>query len=132
LWRLRHRLTVRLGRTGVILSAFVAAGAGVGLATDSFLGFIAAYFGLLFVLPVALVLLSVGIFRGTGLPGWAAWIPVALAGVGVVTYGFHAFARELWDPADWVLFALFGLTWMAFGVASLQMVEEPRPQPELV
>ena len=51
------------------------------------------------------------------MPPWAAAIPLLLALCGVVTYGFHALARNVWDPPDSVMFILLGVAWLLFGIA---------------
>ena len=124
---LRARLPSRVARVGVVALAAAAAGVGVGVASDSYPGFLAAYVGLLFVIPVSMALFGLGLWRGGGLPAWATWIPLLLAGAGVVTYGFHAIAREIWDPPDSVMFLILGLGWLLVGVAALQ-----RPSDQVV
>ncbi|MGI9083678.1 MAG: hypothetical protein ACR2FE_00115 [Aeromicrobium sp.] len=118
LWRLRSQLPSRLARVGATLTAAAALFTGVGFGIGSFAGFLLAYAGELFVIPLGLALLGLGLWRGGGLPTWAPWIPVMLAVAGVITYGFHALARETWDPPDAMLFVILGAGWMVLGAAA--------------
>lgn len=120
LWRLRRRLPSLFAQTGAALTAAAALLTGLGFGIGSFAGFLLAYTAVLFLIPLGLALLSLGLWRGGGLPTWATWIPVVLACAGLVTYGFHALAREIWDPPDAVLFVILGAGWMAVGGAALQ------------
>jgi hypothetical protein len=43
----------------------------------------------------------------------------------MVTYGFHALAREIWDPPDAMLFVILGVGWILLGVAALGSEPEP-------
>jgi len=97
----------------------------VGFGIGSFAGFLLAYTGELFLIPLGLALLSLGLWRGGGLPTWAAWIPVVLAGAGLITYGFHALARDIWDPPDAMLFVILGAGWMMLGVAAVGAERRP-------
>lgn len=124
LWRLRLRLPAKFARVGVALCAVASTAVGLGLAAGTSAGWIAAYSGILFVLPLGLALLGMGLWRGGGLTAWAKWIPVALAAAGVVTYGFHTLARDVWDPPDSVMFILLGSGWLLLGLADLRS----RPQ----
>lgn len=119
LWRLRPRLPSRLARVGATVTAAASLVTGAGFALGSFAGFLLAYAGELFLIPLGLALLGLGLWRGGGLPTWAAWIPVVLAAAGAVTYGFHALAREVWDPPDAMLFVILGAGWMMLGVAAV-------------
>jgi hypothetical protein len=119
LWRLRSRLPSRLARVGAAVTALAALMTGVGFGMGSFAGFLLAYTGELFLVPLGLLLLGLGLWRGGGLPTWAPWIPVVLAGAGLITYGFHAWAREIWDPPDATLFVVLGIGWMMLGVAAV-------------
>ena len=101
------------------MTAVAALLTGVGFAIGSFVGFLLAYASELFVIPVGLALLGLGLWRGGGLPAWASWIPVVLAGAGLITYGFHALAREIWDPPDAMLFVILGVGWMMLGAAAV-------------
>lgn len=38
---------------------------------------------------------------------------------GAFTYGFHALAREVWDPSDAVWYSCIGVGWFLLGLASL-------------
>jgi len=115
----RSWLPARTARLGAICSAVAGLAIGIGFAAGSFMGFLLVYFGVLFALPLGLGLLGVGLWRGGGMPPWAAWIPVLLAAAGAVTYGFHALARQVWDPPDSVMFIIYGVGWMLLGIASL-------------
>jgi len=119
LWRLRAHLPSRLARAGAAVTAVAAFLTGVGFAVGSFVGFLLAYTNELFVIPVGLALLGLGLWRGGGLPAWASWIPVVLAAAGLITYGFHALAREIWDPPDAMLFVILGVGWMMLGAAAV-------------
>ena len=119
LWRLRSHLPSRLARAGAAVTAVAALLTGVGFAIGSFAGFLLAYAGELFIIPAGLALLGIGLWRGGGLPAWAPWIPVVLAGAGLITYGFHALAREIWDPPDAMLFVILGAGWMLLGAAAV-------------
>lgn len=127
LWRLRERLPSRLARTGAAVTAAAALLTGLGFAIGSFAGFLLAYTGELFLIPLGLALLSIGLWRGGGLPTWAAWIPIVLAGAGLITYGFHAVAPEIWDPPDAVLFVILGVGWMMLGIAALNRQRRSHP-----
>lgn len=118
LWRLRTRLSSRVARAGAAVTATAALLTGAGFAIGSFAGFMLAYTGELFLIPLGLALLGLGLWRGGGLPRWAPWIPIALAGAGLITYGFHALAREVWDPPDAMLFVILGAGWMMLGAAA--------------
>jgi hypothetical protein len=125
LWRLRSRLPSRLARTGAGVTAAASLVTGVGFGIGSFAGFLLAYTGELFLIPLGLALLGLGLSKG-GLPTWAAWIPVMLAVAGVITYGFHALARDIWDPPDAMLFVILGAGWVLLGLAA---VGAEREQP---
>jgi hypothetical protein len=49
-----------------------------------------------------------------------------LAVAGVITYGFHALARDIWDPPDAMLFVILGAGWVLLGLAA---VGAEREQP---
>lgn len=119
LYVLRSRLPARTAKVGVICSALTCAGIGVGFASGGFIGFLLAYYGLLFTLPLGLVLVGIGLRTGGGLPSWAVWIPVLLAAAGAITYGFHALAPDLWDPPDSVMFIILGVGWLLLAAAAL-------------
>lgn len=117
------RRTARLGSRLVGVSATVL-GVGFGLALlpgDTFLGFLLAYSVGLFVLPVAFIVLGLGVLRSVVFPGWAKWVPLATAAAGAITYGFHALAPETWDPSDAVWYACIGGSWLLLGLASLSI-----------
>ena len=117
LWHLRARLPSTVARVGSMLTAVTAALVAAGFALGSFAGFLLVYVGLLFLISVGMVILAVGLWRGGGLPGWATWIPAFLAGAGLITYGFHALARDIWDPPDAMLFIIVGAGWVLLGIA---------------
>lgn len=119
LWGLRARLPSTVAKVGSTLTAVTAALVAVGFALGSFVGFLLVYVGLLFVIPLGMVILAVGLWRGGGLPGWATWIPAFMAGAGVITYGFHALARDIWDPPDAMLFIIIGAGWVLLGIAAI-------------
>ncbi len=117
------RRTARLGSRLVGASATVL-GVGFGLELlpgDTWLAFLLAYSVGLFILPVAFIILGVGVLRSRVFPGWAKWVPLATAAAGAVTYGFHALAREVWDPSDAVWYSSVGVSWLLLGLASLNI-----------
>jgi hypothetical protein len=119
LGRLRSRLPSPVARLGAAVTMVAALMTGLGLGMGTYAGFLLAYTGELFLVPLGLALLGLGLSRGGGLTTWAPWIPVALAGAGLITYGFHALARDVWDPPDAMLFVILGVGWMLLGVAAL-------------
>ena len=119
LWGLRARLPSRVARLGAMWTAVTAAVVGVGFALGSFVGFMLVYVGQLFLIPLGMALLAVGLWRRGGLPRWAKWIPVLMAVAGLVTYGFHAVARDVWDPPDAVFFIIIGVGWVLLGLAAM-------------
>lgn len=126
LWSMARSIdgrTARLGSRLVGASAMVL-GVGFGLALlpgDTFLGFLLAYSVGLFVLPVAFIVLGLGVLRSVVFPSWAKWVPLATAAAGAITYGFHALAPEVWDPSDAVWYACIGVSWLLLGFASLSI-----------
>ena len=66
-----------------------------------------------------MVILAVGLWRGGGLPRWATWIPALLAAAGLITYGFHALVRDIWDPPDAILSIIIGAGWVFLGIAAI-------------
>jgi len=119
LWGLRTRLPSKVAKCGAAFTAFTAALVAVGFAIGSFAGFLLVYVGQLFLIPLGMVTLAVGLWRRGGLPAWATWIPVFMAGAGLVTYGFHALARDIWDPPDATLFVIIGTGWVLLGIATI-------------
>lgn len=119
----------RLGRIGLrsvgICSAVLGIGFGLDLFPDMWLGFLLAYTFGLFVLPVAFLVLGFGVMGSTVLPRWGKWVPFAICGVGVITYGFHALAREIWDPGDAVWLSALGIGWVLLGLAIQSAVRSP-------
>ena len=103
-------------RVGATMCGLFVLAAGGGLCHSSWLGFIAAYASILFLLPVSMAVLAVGLRREQPRLRLVRWVPVGLVTLAVVTYGFHAFARTLWDPADWVLFFGIGVALLLLGV----------------
>lgn len=125
LWSVAQSIdrTARLGSRLVGASATVL-GVGFGLELlpgDTWLAFLLAYSVGLFVLPVAFIVLGLGVLRSVVFPGWAKWVPLTTAAVGAITYGFHALAPEVWDPSDAVWYACIGVSWLLLGLASLSI-----------
>ncbi len=120
-WGAAPSLDSKLGRVGLRLVGACAAALGVGfgldLIPDMFLAFLLAYTVGLFVLPAAFLVLGLGVRTSGVFPGWAKWVPFAAAGAAIVTYGFHALAREVWDPSDAVWYTAIGIAWVLLGVA---------------
>jgi hypothetical protein len=124
LWSVARSIDLRLARLGsrLVGASAMALGAGFGvelLPGDTGLGFLLAYTFGLFVFPIALIILGLGVLRSVVFPGWAKWVPLATAAAGVVTYGFHALAPEIWDPSDAVWYISIGVSWVLLGLASL-------------
>lgn len=119
LWGLRTPLPSLVAKCGAMLTAFTVALVAVGFAIGSFAGFLLVYVGQLFLIPLGMVILAVGLWRRGGLPAWATWIPAFMAGAGLVTYGFHALARDIWDPPDATLFVIIGAGWVLLGIAAI-------------
>lgn len=119
LWGLRAPLPSKVAKCGATLTAATAALVAVGFALGSFGGFLLVYVGQLFLIPLGMAILAVGLRRRGGLPAWATWIPVFMAGAGLVTYGFHALARDIWDPPDAMLFIIVGAGWVLLGIAAI-------------
>ncbi len=117
------RKTARVGSRMVGVSAGVL-GLGFGLDLlpgDTWIAFLLAYSVGLFVLPVAFLVLGLGVRRSAVFPNWAKSVPLAVTAAGAVTYGFHALAREVWDPPDAVWFSCIGVGWFLLGLASLSI-----------
>ena len=121
-WGAAPSLDSTLARVGLRLVGACAAalGAGFGLDLipdmfDMFLAFLLAYTAGLFVLPVAFLVLGLGVRTSGVFPGWAKWVPFLAAGTAVVTYGFHALARDVWDPSDAVWYTAIGGAWVLLG-----------------
>lgn len=119
LWGFRAHLPSKVAKVGATLTAVTAALVAVGFALGSFLGFVLVYVGQLFLIPLGMVVLAVGLWRGGGLPGWATWIPAFMAIAELITYGFHALARDIWDPPDAMLFIVVGAGWVLLGIAAI-------------
>ncbi len=48
-------------------------------------------------------------------PRCGKWIPFSVVGVAALTYGFHAVARDVWDPPDAVWLVALGVGWVLLG-----------------
>lgn len=120
-WRAARAVEKPMGRFGfravAVCSGVFGVGFGIGAVPDFFLGFFLTYTVGLFVLPVAFLVMGFGVRRSSVFPGWARWVPFATVAVAVITYGFHALAREIWDPSDAVWFATLGGAWILLGLA---------------
>ena len=122
----------RMARVSARLMAACALMLGLGfgahlLPFDTFLAFLVSYTVLLFLLPVAFAALGVVALRAPPLPHWAGWSALAVAASAVVTYGFHALARDVWDPPDAVWFIAVGGGWVLLGVAMARADAAPVP-----
>jgi hypothetical protein len=124
-WSAASLLDRRLGRFGMRAVAACSATFGLGLGLDLlpalWIGFFLAYSVGLFVLPGAFAILGFGVMRSVVYPTWGSWVSFAVSGVAVTTYGFHALARQTWDPPDWVWFVTLGVGWISMGVAIARM-----------
>lgn len=120
-WTSASTLESRVGRVGLrsvgVCSLVLGVGFGLDLAPDMFLAFFLAYTVGLFVLPVAFLVFGIGVTGSTVYPRWAKWLPYAVSVTAAVTYGFHALARDIWDPSDAVWFGTLGLGWVILGIA---------------
>lgn len=120
-WTAASLLDRRLGRFGMRLvaacSAVFGLGFGLDVIPDMWLGFFFAYTIGLFVLPVAFLVLGFGVAPSSVFPKWGKWVPFAVFGVAVLTYGFHALARDVWNPPDAVWFTTLGVAWILLGAA---------------
>ncbi len=126
LWSVARSMDRPAARLGSRLVGVSSAVFGIGfgldlLPGDVFIGFLLAYTVGLFVLPVALVFMGVGVIRSAAFPRWAKWVPLSTAAAGAITYGFHALAREVWDPSDAIWFICVGVGWLLLGLASLSI-----------
>jgi hypothetical protein len=123
IWSMARSLDNRLARIGGRLVGLSSGLFGVGfgldlLPFDTGIGFLLAYSFGLFVLPLGFLLLGVGVLPSTVFPGWAKWVPLTVVAVAAITYGFHALARNMWDPPDAVWFFTIGVGWILLGLAS--------------
>lgn len=130
LWSMARSLDNRLSRLGVRLVGLGTAAFGIGfgldlLPFDVFVGFLLAYTFGLFVLPAGFLVFGVGVLTSEVFPRWARWVPLSVAAMAVVTYGFHALAREIWDPSDAVWFTSLGIGLVLLGLASLRVPTGP-------
>lgn len=126
IWAMARSLDNRLARFGGRLVGVSSAIFGIGfgldlLPFDAFLGFLLAYTFGLFILPLGFFLLGIGVLPSAVFPGWAKWVPLSVAAMAAITYGFHALAREVWDPPDAVWFIGLGIGWLLIGLASLRI-----------
>ncbi len=126
LWSLSGIFDNRLARVGGRLVGLSTAIFGIGfgldlLPLDTFLGFLLAYSFGLFVLPVGFLILGVGLLPSKAVPSWVKVVPLAVAAVAAITYGFHALARNVWDPPDTVWFVSIGIGWFLLGVACVRV-----------
>lgn len=126
LWSVAHSLDRKTARVGSRLVGVSAGTLGLGfgldlLPGDTWLAFLLAYSVGLFVLPVAFLVLGLGVRRSAVFPNWAKSVPLAVTVAGAVTYGFHALAREVWDPPDAVWYSCIGVGWFLLGLASLSI-----------
>ncbi len=125
IWSMARSLDNRLARIGGRVVGLSSAIFGIGfgldlLPLDAYIGFLLAYSFGLFILPFGFFLLGIGVIRSAVFPGWARWVPLAVAAVAAVTYGFHALARDVWDPPDAVWFITIGIGWFLLGPASIR------------
>ena len=120
-WRAARDVDRPTGRFGLravaVCSGVFGVGFGIGAIPDLFLGFLLTYTIGLFVLPVAFLLLGLGVVRSHVVPGWAKWVPFVTLAIAVITYGFHALARQVWDPSDAIWFTALGGSWVLIGAA---------------
>lgn len=120
-WRAAQDVDRPTGRFGLravaVCSGLFGVGFGIGAIPDLFLGFLLTYTIGLFVLPVAFLVLGLGALRSQVVPGWAKWVPFVTVAVAVITYGFHALARQVWDPSDAIWFTTLRVSWIMIGAA---------------
>lgn len=113
-----ERTLSRVGLRSVAVCSFVLGlGFGLALVPDMFLAFLLSYSVGLFLLPVAFLVFGIGIAKSTVFPGWAKGLPFVVFAVALITYGFHALARDVWDPSDAVWYTTLGLGWVVLGAA---------------
>jgi hypothetical protein len=120
-WRAGSAVDRPMGRVGfqavAVCSGALGIGFGIGAVPDFFLGFLLSYTVGLFVLPVAFLLMGFGLTRSQVYPAWAKWVPFATVAVAATTYGFHALARDIWDPSDAIWYVTLGAAWILIGQA---------------
>ncbi len=120
-WSASPTLERRLSRVGLrsvaVCSFVLGLGFGLAFVPDMFLAFLLSYSIGLFLLPVAFLVFGLGIAKSTVYPGWAKWLPFVVFAVALITYGFHALARNVWDPSDAVWYTALGLGWVVLGAA---------------
>jgi hypothetical protein len=119
-------------RSVAVCSAVLGLGFGLDAFPDFWLGFLLAYWVGLFLLPAAFLLLGVGVTRSIVFPSWGKWIPFSVVGIAALTYGFHAVARDVWDPPDAVWFIALGVGWILLGraIAGFKPVAASGQSPE--
>lgn len=126
IWSMARSLDNRLARIGGRLVGLSSAIFGIGfgldlLPFDAGIGFLLAYSFGLFILPFGFVLLGIGVLHSAVFPGRAKWVPLSVAAMATITYGFHALARNVWDPPDAVWFISLGIGWFLLGLASARI-----------
>ncbi|MGB7861354.1 MAG: hypothetical protein WBM90_12720 [Acidimicrobiia bacterium] len=131
-WTSASNLESRIGRIGLRsvggCSLVLGVGFGLDLIPDMFLAFLLTYTVGLFLLPVAFLVFGIGVTGSTVYPGWAKWLPYAIFATAVIPYGFHALARDVWDPSDAVWFGALGLGWVILGIAITSIRNPEIPQ----
>ena len=121
-WLQRRSLDTELGRVALRLVGASAAALGLGFgfdlfSDDMFLVFLLAYTVGVFLMPVASLVLGLGVRNSRVFPQWAKWIPFSLPGFALLALGFQVLAPELWDPSDAVWFLAIGVGWILMGLA---------------
>jgi len=136
LYGFAEQLERRMARIGLRLVAICAAMLGLGfalalVAEAGFLGFLISYSVGLFVLPFALLWFGLTVLSSRVLPGWAKAVPLTMTSIAVLTFGFHAVARDIWDPPDAVWFTCIGVGWtlLGLGIAGGAQVDHEPSRP---
>jgi hypothetical protein len=134
-WSVASLLDRRTGQVGMrsvaVCSATFGVGFGLDVIPDMWLGFFLAYTVGLFVIPFAFLLLGIGVAKSSVFPSWAKWVPFTVAGVAILTYAFHALARDVWDPSDAVWFTALGVGWVLLGgaIRGFMPIDQGEEQP---